>query len=47
VGDDSPNRADALIWALADLFPGVIAGPKKQDAAPVTIPRMKSAFARA
>lgn len=24
-GDDSPNRADALIWALAELFPGMTA----------------------
>lgn len=26
VGDDSPNRADALVWALTELFPGVVAG---------------------
>lgn len=33
VGDRSPNRADALIWGLTELFPGVVAGkrePKKQ-----------------
>lgn len=24
----SPNRADACIWALAELFPGIVAGPK-------------------
>lgn len=24
VGDRSPNRADALIWALTELFPGII-----------------------
>ncbi len=23
-GTDSPNRADALIWALAELFPGIV-----------------------
>lgn len=45
VGSDSPNRADALIWALAELFPGVIAGPK-QDNTPVTIPKLASAFHR-
>ncbi len=28
-GQGSPNRADALIWALAALFPGIIAGPRK------------------
>lgn len=29
VGTGSPNRADALFWALAELFPGIIKGPKK------------------
>ena len=35
VGGDSPNRADALIWALAALFPAIVSakGAKK----PVTI----------
>lgn len=28
MGESSPNRADALIWALAELFPGVVRGPK-------------------
>jgi hypothetical protein len=46
VGSDSPNRADALIWALAEIFPGVIAGPKKKDDAPVSIPRLATAFGR-
>jgi phage terminase large subunit-like protein len=27
-GTGSPNRADAVIWALAELFPGIVAGPK-------------------
>ena len=27
-GDKSPNRADAWIWVLAELFPGIVAGPK-------------------
>ncbi len=27
-GGGSPNRADAMIWALSELFPGVIAGRK-------------------
>jgi len=28
-GSGSPNRADALIWALAELFPAITRGPKK------------------
>lgn len=28
-GEGSPNRADAAIWALAELFPAIVAGPKK------------------
>jgi phage terminase large subunit-like protein len=31
-GNGSPNRADALVWALTELFPGIVAGkrePKK------------------
>jgi phage terminase large subunit-like protein len=27
-GARSPNRADALVWALAALFPGIVAGPR-------------------
>lgn len=27
-GIGSPNRADAVIWALAELFPGLTAGPR-------------------
>lgn len=27
-GSGSPNRADAVIWGLSELFPGIIAGPK-------------------
>lgn len=34
VGDDSPNRADAAIWALTELFPGIVAGKR---AGPVQI----------
>lgn len=29
-GNGSPNRADAAIWALAELFPAIVAGPKKE-----------------
>lgn len=28
----SPNRADALIWALAELFPGIVAGRRERTA---------------
>lgn len=27
-GMGSPNRADAVIWALAEIFPAIVAGPK-------------------
>jgi len=27
-GQGSPNRADAAIWALSELFPGLVAGPR-------------------
>lgn len=39
VGSDSPNRADALIWALTDLFPGMVA-PKPANDGPVSIPSL-------
>lgn len=29
LGDQSPNRADALIWALSSLFPGIVS-PRKE-----------------
>lgn len=29
-GESSPNRADALIWALASLFPSLIREPRKE-----------------
>lgn len=29
VGEQSPNRADAWIWVLAELFPGLVKGEKK------------------
>jgi phage terminase large subunit-like protein len=30
IGDRSPNRADAVIWALTEIFPGVVAGPRNK-----------------
>ena len=38
VGDKSPNRADALIWALTELFPGVLR--TNQNELPVFNPKM-------
>jgi hypothetical protein len=32
MGDRSPNRADALIWALTELFPGIVAGKREPKA---------------
>jgi phage terminase large subunit-like protein len=29
-GSKSPNRADALIWGLSELFPIMVKGPKKE-----------------
>jgi phage terminase large subunit-like protein len=42
MGQGSPNRADALIWALAELFPGLTARAKKQDTKPETNERPSS-----
>lgn len=30
IGSSSPNRADALFWALAELFPGIVKGARKE-----------------
>lgn len=35
MGDHSPNRADALVWAVSDLFPDLIMPKEKPVAAPV------------
>lgn len=45
IGDGSPNRADAAIWALAELFPALTA-PRKEAPKTVAIPTMKTAFNR-
>lgn len=37
MGDKSPNRADAAIWALTALFPGVVQPPKKPFVAPIPV----------
>jgi phage terminase large subunit-like protein len=40
LGDRSPNRADALIWALTELFPGIVTPRKeKKEAKPYQPPQ--------
>lgn len=34
-GDRSPDRADAMVWAISDLFPSVLAQPRK----PLNLPK--------
>ena len=43
VGTGSPNRADAWIWVLAELFPAIVA-PRKEPPKPVAVPAMRTAF---
>lgn len=31
VGENSPNRADAFVWAMAELFPGIVKEKKKKE----------------
>lgn len=38
LGEQSPNRADALIWGLTELFPGIVAGKNKFE--PIKYPKM-------
>jgi phage terminase large subunit-like protein len=44
VGGDSPNRADALIWCLAELFPSIVK-PRKEERS--VIPITPTQFRRA
>jgi len=39
VGEDSPNRADALVWAVSSLFPGVVKPRKEKEE--IASPRQK------
>jgi phage terminase large subunit-like protein len=43
-GGGSPNRADAAIWALAELFPALVR--PRTEVAPVSIPKLATAFNR-
>ncbi len=36
-GEKSPNRADALIWALTELFPGIVNERKKEWTQPLKV----------
>jgi predicted phage terminase large subunit-like protein len=38
VGDRSPNRADAFVWAFSELFPGLVRAAKKSESAPRRYP---------
>lgn len=42
-GEGSPNRADAAVWALAELFPGIVAGPRVER--PARPERQRSSWA--
>lgn len=42
MGEDSPNRADALVWAVSFLFPGVIKPRKEKKEQQVVQPRLYS-----
>jgi phage terminase large subunit-like protein len=39
VGDASPDRVDALVWALTELFPAIVKAPKKAGP-PAKIPNL-------
>jgi len=43
LGDGSPNRADALIWALAELFPAMVQ-PRKVQTEAIPIPAMRTGW---
>lgn len=45
IGGDSPNRADAAIWALAALFPAIV-NPREDIRKAAAIPRTVTAFRR-
>lgn len=45
VGGQSPNRADALIWGLTELFPAVVK-PREEPPVSVQVPAMATGFNR-
>lgn len=46
VGNQSPNRADAYVWAFSELFPGIVRGETNPKIPPFT-PRQTSPLQRA
>lgn len=42
MGENSPNRADAMVWGMSDLFPDILKPPKEQEK-PKQSPRMAGA----
>lgn len=44
IGAGSPNRADALVWALTELFPGIVKPRDEETQAPRTHRRLTSAY---
>lgn len=44
VGEKSPNRVDALVWAVTEAMLAYL--PAKSDDGPVAIPSLMSAFNR-
>ena len=40
IGENSPNRADALVWAVTELFPGIIKSRKEKTSEEPTARRM-------
>ncbi len=44
MGERSPNRADAWIWVLSELFPAVVAGPKKPKSESKPKPRVAGSW---
>ena len=38
MGDRSPDRVDALVWALSEMFPGLVAGPKPARPSEILMP---------
>lgn len=41
LGENSPNRADAWIWVLSELFPGLIKAPKEVKEAKAQVHRIR------
>lgn len=40
VGEASPDRVDALVWALTELFPAILRTPKQKPAETAAVPKL-------